>query len=63
MVKDGQIARVGYLPCIAGDNSAPETVGNDEKGRQVFEYMENITKGAELNAKFEWDGDEVILYT
>ena len=62
-VKDGKIDRVGYLPCIAGDNSAPEIVKNDGKGRQVFEYMENITRGAELNAKFKWEGDEVMLYT
>ncbi|MBN2240539.1 MAG: CapA family protein [Dehalococcoidales bacterium] len=62
-VEDGQIVRAGYLPCIAGDNSAPEIIKNDERGRRVFEYMENITRGAELNARFAWEGDEVMLYT
>ncbi len=61
-VEAGRITRVSYLPCIAGDNTPPEIVGNDEKGQQVFEYMKNITEGAELNARFKWDGDEVIVY-
>jgi hypothetical protein len=62
-IQDGQISQVSYLPCIAGQNSPPEIVKNDEKGRQVFEYMENITQGAELNARYQWDGDEVMIYT
>ena len=62
-IQDGQITQVGFLPCLAGQNNAPEILKNDEKGKQVFEYMENITKGAELNARYEWEGDEVMLYT
>lgn len=62
-IQDGQITQLSYLPCIAGQNNSPEIVKNDEKGRQVFEYMENITKGAELNAHYKWDGDEVMIYT
>ncbi|HEY94129.1 MAG TPA: CapA family protein [Dehalococcoidia bacterium] len=62
-VQDGHIAQVSYLPCLAGQNSTPEILKNDEKGQQVFEYMVNITEGAELNARYEWDGDEVVIYT
>jgi hypothetical protein len=62
-IQDGHIVQVGFLPCLAGQNSTSEIVKNDEKGRQVFEYMENITQGAELNARYKWDGDEVMIYT
>jgi poly-gamma-glutamate synthesis protein (capsule biosynthesis protein) len=62
-IQDGQISQVSYLPCIAGQNSPPEIVRNDERGRQVFKYMENITQGAELNARYEWEDDEVMIYT
>jgi hypothetical protein len=62
-ITNGRITQVGYLPCLAGQNSPPEILINDERGRQVFEYMNNITKGAELNAQFEWNGDEVVVCT
>ena len=61
-VQDGRIANVGYLPCLAGQNQPPEILRNDERGRQVFEYMNNITKGAELNARYDWEGDEVVIH-
>jgi hypothetical protein len=59
-IKDGRITQVGYLPCLAGQNQPPEIFKHDKKGEQVFEYMNNITKGAELNARFKWQGDEVV---
>jgi len=61
-ISGGRIVRVGYLPCLAGQNRQPEILKNDEKGQQVFEYMNNITRGAELNARFEWEGDEVVIH-
>ena len=62
-IEDGHITQAGFLTCIAGQNSPPEILKNDEKGQQVFEYMVNITEGAELNARYEWEGDEVMIYT
>jgi hypothetical protein len=63
IIRDRRITQVGYLPCLAGQNKPPEILKNDERGRRVFEYMNNITKGAELNGQFEWKGDEVVAYT
>ena len=29
----------------------------------MFEFMDRITKGASLNVRYEWKGDEVIIRT
>jgi hypothetical protein len=62
-IQDRRITQVSYIPCLAGQNQPPEILKNDERGQKVFEYMDNITKGAELNARYEWKGDEVVIYT
>ena len=56
------ISRVSYLPCLINRLGQPEILGNDEKGRRVFDYMEKITETAGLNARYEWDGDEVAIH-
>jgi len=43
--------------------SQPEVLKHDKKGQEVFDYMEKITRGAGLNARYEWDGDEVVVHT
>jgi hypothetical protein len=61
-IDGGRISRVSYLPCLVGQNQPAEILKNDKRGQQVFEYMANITKGAELNARYQWQGDEVVVY-
>ena len=29
----------------------------------MFEFMDRITKGAGLNVRYEWQGDEVVIQT
>jgi len=60
-IKAGKISRVAYLPCVVNKLAQPEIVRCDERGQQVFDYVEKITKGAGLNARFEWEGDEVLI--
>jgi poly-gamma-glutamate capsule biosynthesis protein CapA/YwtB (metallophosphatase superfamily) len=60
-VDGGQISRVGYLPCLINKQGQPEVLKNDERGRQVFDYMDKITREAGLNARYEWAGDEVVV--
>lgn len=61
---DGEsVYRVSYLPCLINKQGQPEILRNDERGRQVFEYIERITREAGLNARFEWEGDEVVIST
>ena len=60
-ISDGKISRVSYLPCFVNKEGQPEILENDERGRKVFDYMEMITRAAGLNARYEWDGNEVVV--
>jgi poly-gamma-glutamate synthesis protein (capsule biosynthesis protein) len=62
IVEDGQITRIGYLPCLVNKKGQPEILKHDERGQGVFDYMEKITREAGLNARFEWEGDEVVIH-
>jgi hypothetical protein len=50
-----------FVPVQINRRSQPEIVGNDARGRQVFEYVEQITRQAGLGTRFAWDGDEVVI--
>ena len=60
-VKGNKVSRIAYLPCLVNKQAQPEILKNDDRGRQVFEYMDKITRAAGLNARYEWDGDEVAI--
>jgi poly-gamma-glutamate synthesis protein (capsule biosynthesis protein) len=62
VIDQGKITRVSYLPCQVNRQGQPEILKNDERCREVFQYMEKITRGAELNARYAWDGDEVVIH-
>lgn len=61
MVDGGRIYSVSYIPCLINKKGQPEVVRNDERGRQVFDYVEKITRATGLNALFLWEGDEVAV--
>ena len=61
IISGSKITRVSYLPCLVNKKGQPEILKNDERGQQVFNYMDKITRAAGLNARFEWDGDEVVI--
>jgi poly-gamma-glutamate synthesis protein (capsule biosynthesis protein) len=52
----------GFIPCFVNKHSQPEVLGNDERGRAVVRYVEDITGRAGLKAAFEWTGDRVRFY-
>jgi poly-gamma-glutamate synthesis protein (capsule biosynthesis protein) len=60
-IDDGKISRVGYLPCKINKKAQPEILKHDERGQEVFDYVEKITRKADLNATFKWSGDEVVI--
>jgi hypothetical protein len=62
-IEGGKIERVGFLPCLVNKKGQPEVLKQDERGRKAFDYVETITRGANLNARYEWDGDEVVILT
>ena len=61
-VKNGKIVKAGYLPCLINEHGQPEILKNDERGRQVYEYVENISHAVGLNVRFRWKGDEAVVY-
>ena len=62
IVDNGKISRVGYIPCWINEERQTEVLRHNEKGQQMFDFMEKITGGAALNIKYEWAGDEVVAY-
>ena len=62
VIKNKKISRISYLPCVINGEQQPEVLKNDEKGREVFEFMDRITKAAGLNVSYEWNGDEIVIH-
>jgi poly-gamma-glutamate synthesis protein (capsule biosynthesis protein) len=46
---------------LINKQAQPEILRNDEMGQQVVDYMDKITRGAGLNVKYSWEGDEVVI--
>jgi poly-gamma-glutamate capsule biosynthesis protein CapA/YwtB (metallophosphatase superfamily) len=50
------VHQAGLIPCWVNPKGQPEICGDDERGRAVASYIEQITRKAGLRANFEWDG-------
>jgi poly-gamma-glutamate synthesis protein (capsule biosynthesis protein) len=61
-ISDGKITRVSYLPCFINKRGQPEILKNDQRGQQIFDYVAKITEAAGLNARYEWEGDEIVIH-
>ncbi len=53
------IRKAGFVPCRVNPKGQPEICGNDNRGRAVASYVEQITRKASLETGFEWDGSWV----
>ena len=62
IIDDRKIKQVSYLPCLINEQMQPEVLKNDERGQQAFDFMDRITRGAGLNARYEWKDDEVVIH-
>ncbi|MEW1649061.1 CapA family protein [Streptomyces sp. NPDC091219] len=58
---DRTLARLSFLPCLITPDGRPEVVDRVSGGEDVLEYMREATTAAQLNAVFDWDGDEVVI--
>ena len=61
IINNRKISQVGYLPCFINEQRQPELLKNDERGRQVFDFMEKTTAASDLNTRYEWKDDEVVV--
>lgn len=48
-----------FIPCWIDDDARPVPHGNDETGRRVADYIEEITREVGLPTAFTWDGARV----
>jgi len=62
IVGDGKIQKVSILPAYINKKNQPEilSAGNEKFG-EVLDYMKEITEHQKLNAKFDIEGDEVVI--
>lgn len=62
VISGGKIASVGFLPVGINKQSQPEVLSPaDPRFGEVVSYMEEITRGQDLNAKYVVKGDEVLI--
>ncbi len=62
VIEDKKVVSYRYIPMKVEKNGVPYSHGCTKEGREVFDYVEKVTRGAELNARFRWEGDEVEIY-
>jgi hypothetical protein len=62
IIEGGKIKKVSYIPCYINEETEPEIVtSSDIKGKRVFNYMRKISRSQNLDTKFVWEGDEVVI--
>ena len=61
-IENKKISQLSYYPCLINKQHQPEVLQNDERGWQVFDFMGKATRGAGLNARYEWKGDEIVIH-
>ncbi|MCW4384635.1 CapA family protein [Salinibacterium sp. SYSU T00001] len=58
-VSDTGAVSGAFIPCWIDDDARPVPHGDDETGRRVADYIENITREIDLDTEFTWDGQLV----
>ena len=63
LISGGKIERVSYLPVMMDMKMAnPQIQGpDDQAGREIFRYMDEISHEAGLPTVYLWDGNEVVV--
>jgi hypothetical protein len=60
-IENGKITKASYLPYLINEQGQPKILKNDARGQQIFDYMDQITREANLNVGYDWDGDEILV--
>jgi poly-gamma-glutamate capsule biosynthesis protein CapA/YwtB (metallophosphatase superfamily) len=62
VIKDGKLQRVSLLPTYVSRQSQPEILkASDPRFDEVTEYLQEITRMANLNGVFRREGDELVI--
>ena len=64
LISDKKLERVSYLPCMINKLGQPEPLSKEDKrSDEVYKYMEWCCHDQKLDARFERDGDEIVICT
>ncbi len=64
IISNKKIEKVSYLPIMINKHAQPEILPrSDKRSSEVFDYVDWCCRDQGLNAKFSWEGDEVVIYT
>ena len=61
VIEDKKISRVSYFTCLINEKQQPEILKHDARGQELMDYISMLTREEELDTKYEWDGDEVVV--
>lgn len=61
VIREGRVAEYRLIPMLVEKDGAPRVHGNDEAGNATLAYLRRITEDAALNARYRWDGDELVI--
>ena len=61
IIEDGKITENRLIPIIYEKSGVPYVVKRGNGGERVMEYLTQITDSQNLNACYEWDGDEIVI--
>ncbi|MBQ9889826.1 MAG: CapA family protein [Firmicutes bacterium] len=61
VIRDKKIVSNRAILIKVEKDGVPYVHGNTKTGNEVLDYLKKITEGAGLNAKYEWDGDEIVI--
>lgn len=62
VVAEGKISQAGLIPCLVNKQGQPVPLQRDAQGQECIAYLEKVTQGAGLNARYEWVEDEVVVW-
>jgi len=60
-IENGKISKISCIPCLINKKRQVELLTKNDRGQQVFDYLEKITKEAGLNTGFKWEGNEIAI--
>jgi poly-gamma-glutamate synthesis protein (capsule biosynthesis protein) len=65
IISEGKIERVSYIPVMLDATRAnPEPLPHtDPRAQEIFQYVEDISREVDLDTKYFWEGDEVVIGT
>ena len=62
LIRNKRIEKVSFIPCLINAQNSPEVLTRDNKDfDEGVQYLEEITKKADIDTKFIVEGDEVVV--